>query len=171
MKPPELEYLFSYSADIDQPQQGVGAGPFGHRMIARVMGGRVEGPRLNGKVLPGGGDWALIDGHDTLRLDARITLETDDGALIFASYRGVITPIDPETVVKVISGTIEPGAFYYRTTPSFERSLKSRPERSGCASRADWSIASWAMWKASPVVCHCSSSLWPSCFTSVTPIC
>jgi hypothetical protein len=120
MKAPELEYLFSYSADIDQPQQGIGAGPFGHRMIARVMGGRVEGPRLNGKVLPGGGDWALIDGHDTLRLDARITLETDDGALVFASYRGVITPIDPETVVKVISGTIEPGAFYYRTTPSFE---------------------------------------------------
>ena len=49
MKPPELEYLFSYSAEIEQPQQGIGAVPFGHRMIARVTGGRVEGPRLNGE--------------------------------------------------------------------------------------------------------------------------
>jgi hypothetical protein len=120
MKPPDLEHLFSYTADIEQPQQGVGGGPFGHRMIACVTGGRVEGPRLNGEVLPGGGDWALIDSHDTLRLDARITLKTDDGALIMASYRGVITPIDPATVVKVISGTAAPGEFYYRTTPSFE---------------------------------------------------
>ncbi len=89
MKPPKLEHLFSYSADIEQPQQGIGAGPFGHRMIARVTGGRVEGPRLNGEVLPGGGDWALI----------------------YASYGGVISPIDPETVIKLISGTIEPGQF------------------------------------------------------------
>ena len=117
---PELEHLFSYSADIEEPQQGVGAGPFGHRMIARVTGGRVQGPRVNGEVLPGGGDWALIDGRNTLRLDARITLKTDDGALIFASYRGVITPIDPATVARAIAGTLEPGELYYRTTPSFE---------------------------------------------------
>ncbi len=119
-EPPELEHLFSYTADIEEPQQGVGAGPFGHRMIARVMGGRVEGPRVNGEVLPGGGDWALIDDENTLRLDARITLRTDDGALIFGCYRGVITPIDPATVIKVISGEAQPGEFYYRTTPSFE---------------------------------------------------
>lgn len=117
---PELEPLFSYTADIEEPQQGIGAGPFGHRMIARVTGGRVEGPRLNGEVVPGGGDWALIDGKNTLRLDARITLRSDDGALIFASYRGVITPIDPATVARAIAGTLEPGELYYRTTPVFE---------------------------------------------------
>ena len=89
-------------------------------MIARVMGGRVDGPRLRGEVLPGGGDCALIDGENTLRLDARITLLTDDGARIFVSYRGVITPIDPQTVAKAIAGTLEPGDFYYRTAPVFE---------------------------------------------------
>jgi hypothetical protein len=114
---PELEHLFSYTADIDEPQQGVGAGPFGYRMIARVMGGRVEGPRLNGEVLPGGGDWATIDDKNTLRLDARITLKTDDDALIFGS---VITPIDPATIARVIAGTAESGDFYYRTAPIFE---------------------------------------------------
>ena len=117
---PQLEHIFSYTADIEEPQQAIGAGPFGHRMIAKVTGGRVEGPRMNGEVLAGGGDWALIDGENTLRLDARITLKTDDGALIFGSYRGLITPIDPATVIKVISGKAEPGEFYYRTTPAFE---------------------------------------------------
>jgi hypothetical protein len=117
---PELEHLFSYSADLEEPQQAVGSGAFGNRLIARVTGGRVEGPRVKGVVLPGGGDWALIDDRNTLRLDARITLKTDDGALIFASYRGVITPIDPATVAKAIAGTLEPGELYYRTAPIFE---------------------------------------------------
>ena len=117
---PALEHLFSYTADIEEPQQAVGAGPFGHRMIARVMGGRVEGPRLNGEVLPGGGDWALIDSANTLRLDARVTFRSDDGALIFGSYRGVITPIDPATIAKALAGTLAPGELYYRTAPVFE---------------------------------------------------
>ena len=95
IEPPELKHLFSYTADIEEPLQGVGSGPFEYRMFARVTGGRVEGPRENGEVLPGGGDWALIDNENALRLDARITLETDDGALIFGRYRGVITPVDP----------------------------------------------------------------------------
>ena len=117
---PELEHLFSYTADIEEPQQSVGAGPYGHRMIAKVTGGVVEGPRMKGRVLPGGGDWALIEKKSTLRLDARITLETGDGALIFGRYRGVITPIDPATVARVLSGEIKAGEFYYRTTPAFE---------------------------------------------------
>ena len=117
---PELEHLFSYNATLADPQQMVGKGPKGTRMIAQVTGGRVEGPKLNGKILPGGGDWALIDETNTLRLDARLTIETDDGALIFVSYRGVITPMEPEIIMKAFSGTLEPGELYYRTTPIFE---------------------------------------------------
>ena len=120
IKAPKLEHIFSYNATLADPQQLVGAGPLGTRMIAQVTGGRVHGPRLNGVVLPGGGDWALIDAVPTLRLDARLTLETDDGALIFASYRGIITPLDPETVARALSGTLQPGELYYRTTPIFE---------------------------------------------------
>jgi len=117
---PGLDYLFSYTAELAEPQQAVGAGPFGRRMIACVTGGRVTGPRLNGEVLPGGGDWALVDGRNTLRLDARVTLRSDDGALVFASYRGVIRPIDSATVRKALAGELEPGELYYRTAPVFE---------------------------------------------------
>src|SRR3546814_9630943 len=43
--------------------------------------------------MPSGCDWATIDDNDTLRLDARIPMETHDGALIYVSYRGVLRPL------------------------------------------------------------------------------
>src|SRR5262249_23311553 len=48
-----------------------------------------EGPRLRGKVLPGGGDWTLLRGDGVLELDLRLTLETDDGALIHMTSFGL----------------------------------------------------------------------------------
>ena len=71
-------------------QVAAGKAHFGRRMIAALTGGEVEGERLSGRVMPSGGDWATIDDNDTLRLDARITMETHDGALIYVSYRGVL---------------------------------------------------------------------------------
>lgn len=67
----------------------VGDTPFGHRITYIVGEGRFEGERLNGRILPGGGDW-LIRGVDGLaRLDVRKTFETDDQALIHVSYTGL----------------------------------------------------------------------------------
>src|SRR3546814_18644659 len=65
-------------------------------MIAALTGDEVEGERLRGRVMPSGGDWATIDDNDTLRLDARITMETHDGPLIYVSYRGVLRPLSLE---------------------------------------------------------------------------
>src|ERR1700716_2051966 len=64
------------------PLQKLGAVPHGTRVIAPITGGTFEGPRLRGKILPGGGDWTLSRSDAVLELDLRITLETDDGALI-----------------------------------------------------------------------------------------
>jgi len=61
----------------------------GHTRIAPVMGGTFSGPVLNGTVLPGGADWITqVSGHTAL--DVRITLETDDGAHIYMTYRGIV---------------------------------------------------------------------------------
>src|SRR3546814_5099536 len=92
MQEPAFRYLCSYRAAFTEPQQMVGRAHFGRRMIAALNGGEVEGERLHGRVMPSGGDWATIDDRDTLRLDARITLETHEGALIYVSYRGVLRP-------------------------------------------------------------------------------
>lgn len=123
MQTPDFRYLCSYRADFSEPQQMVGRAHFGRRMIAALTGGVVKGDRLSGRVLPGGGDWATIDTKGTLRLDARVTLETHDGAMIYVSYRGVLRPMSVvnELASKGGSKTDEDRArVYFRTAPIFE---------------------------------------------------
>lgn len=69
--------------------QDIGQTPYGHRITYITGGGHFEGPRLQGRILPGGGDW-LVRGADGLaRLDVRKTFETSDSALIHVSYTGL----------------------------------------------------------------------------------
>ncbi len=89
------------------PTQNGGAGPRGTRVTYPITGGSFEGDRLRGKVLPGGGDWTLLRGDGVLELDLRITLASDDGALIYMTFEG-------------IRDDGAPGAPYFRTLPHFE---------------------------------------------------
>jgi hypothetical protein len=67
----------------------IGSTPHGKLSIFPVTGGSFEGERLRGKVLAGGGDWVTARADGTFELDARVTLETDDGALIHVTFTGV----------------------------------------------------------------------------------
>jgi len=71
------------------PSHKLGTVPHGIRSIVPVTGGDFEGPRLRGKVLPGGDDWLLLRPDGVLELDLRITLETDDHALIYMTFQGL----------------------------------------------------------------------------------
>src|SRR5438034_1976072 len=71
------------------PPQKLGAVPHGTRVIAPITSGTFEGPRLRGRVLPGGGDWTLLRSDAVLELDLRITLETGDGALMSMTSFGL----------------------------------------------------------------------------------
>jgi len=83
-----MELLYEITMDVDV--RDVGATPSGRRRIVVVKNGSFSGPRLRGRVLPCGGDWLLERADGSRRLDVRITLETHDGALIYASYLGII---------------------------------------------------------------------------------
>ncbi len=73
---------------MDVDVEDLGVTPAGRRRIVTVKGGRFEGPRLRGTVLPGGGDW-LVERSDSVRaLDVRITLRTGDGHLIYSHLPG-----------------------------------------------------------------------------------
>ena len=74
---------------ITAPTQNVGAGPHGTRVTFPITGGSFEGDRLRGKVLPGGGDWTIKRPDGVIELDLRITLATDDGALIHMTFEGI----------------------------------------------------------------------------------
>src|SRR6266850_3218374 len=104
------------------PPQKLGAVPQGTRVIAAIAGGTFEGPRLRGKVLPGGGDWTLLRPDGVLELDLRITLETDDGALIGLSSFGLRH--GPAEVLAALSRgePVDPSEYYFRTAPRFETS-------------------------------------------------
>ncbi len=55
----KTELLCEVSVDLEPPQD-VGNTPHGVRRIYYVKGGTLEGPKLKGEVLPGGGDWLLL---------------------------------------------------------------------------------------------------------------
>jgi len=84
-----LEFEFSYQANLKEGLP-VGAGPYGNRLVVEVTGGRVEGKRLRGKILSGGGDWLLVGPDGWARLDVRAQFVTDDGAAIYVSYFGIL---------------------------------------------------------------------------------
>jgi uncharacterized protein DUF3237 len=89
------------------PTQNIGAGPRGMRVTYPITGGSFDGDRLRGKVLPGGDDWTVKRQDGVMELDLRITLETDDGALIYMTFEG-------------IRDDGAAGAPYFRTVPRFE---------------------------------------------------
>lgn len=68
----------------------IGATPAGYRGIAPVIGGRFDGDRLRGDVLPGH-DWFVTRADGVLVIDVRLTLKTDDGATIYLAYGGRMT--------------------------------------------------------------------------------
>jgi len=108
-------------ADITlAPAQELGDSPLGRRRIINITGGTFRGERLSGKVLPGGADWQVIRGDGVADLDARYTLETSDGALIYVRNHGYRHgPAD--VLQKLAAGEdVDPALYYMRTSPLFE---------------------------------------------------
>lgn len=119
LEPPALQFAFEAVAEIGAPQD-LGMTPHGRRRIIPVLGGRFEGPSIRGRILPGGADWQILRSDGTAELDARYTLETDDGALIYVSNRGIRTG-SPEVLARLNTGErVDPASYYFRTVAQFE---------------------------------------------------
>lgn len=85
---PTFEYLGRLRADIGT-RTVVENGPQGTRTIVQILGGRFEGPRVKASVQTPAGDWITNRADGSYRLDVRLTLKTDDGALILVTYNGI----------------------------------------------------------------------------------
>src|SRR3954466_7663497 len=83
--------------------EDIGTTARGPRGVFPVRGGSFDG-RLRGRVLAGGGDWVTTRADGVIEVDLRVTLETDDGALIHMTFTGVR----------------DDGHEYFRTLPRFE---------------------------------------------------
>jgi hypothetical protein len=100
--------------------QPIGATPNGDRRVGLVSGGRFEGPKLKGTVLPGGADWIIGRPDGSTTLDVRIVMETDDGAAIGMTYRGMRH--GPASVMERVNAGqyVDPSEYYFRTAVAFE---------------------------------------------------
>ncbi len=122
--PPEMGVLrsrplFIFSLDVAKPQV-VGPTPGVDRRVGEIKGGRFEGERLRGRILGGGSDWQAVRADGSWALDCRLVLETDDGALIAMTYRGLRH--GPKDVIDAIARgeQVSPGSYYFRTAAFFE---------------------------------------------------
>jgi hypothetical protein len=116
---PVLVPEFSFTASLKAPLE-FGVGPFGARIYFEVTGGRAEGERFRAEVVPGGGDWLLVGPDGLARLDVRAAFRTDDGALVYAQYTGVLELNDDVTNALATAGSTAMDDQYFRTTPRFE---------------------------------------------------
>ena len=115
--------LFTLNLDValDRTQSIGQVGDF-KRIIVPINGGTFEGPKLKGAVLPDGADWLSVQSDGSWNVDVRVTLQTDDNALIYMRYSGVLVP-KPEMLERFNKREILPyDAYYARTTPRFETS-------------------------------------------------
>jgi len=114
-----LEKLLRAEITLAAPQE-LGDTPQGRRRIIGISGGRFTGERLSGRVLAGGADWQVIRADGVCDLEARYTLETSDGALVYVRNHGLRH--GPDEVLRQLAAgeAVDPARYYMRTTPLFE---------------------------------------------------
>ncbi len=115
----KTEFLCEVSVDLEEAQP-IGLTPHGNRQIVYVKGGTVEGPKIKGELLPGGGDWFLIRPDGVGELDVRATLRTDDGHLIYSHYHGIFDA-SPDVFQLLLGGeAVDPSEYLLRIAPFYE---------------------------------------------------
>jgi hypothetical protein len=105
---PGLEFAFEEYVTLE-PSVEVGPTPYGVRHRIAITGGTFEGPRIKGRVLPGGADWQLQRADDWTVLEADYMIEADDGARIHVRNIGLTN--------SRVAGAADR---YLRTAPVFE---------------------------------------------------
>lgn len=115
--PPSLEFVMRLDVKIAE-SYNLGRAPEGIRNIIPIMGGKFEGPKLNGEILEGGADYQLSTADGKInKLEAIYTIKTRDGIYINVRNRGLITMTKDENGEQKI---------YFKTTPEFEAPIDSK---------------------------------------------
>jgi hypothetical protein len=118
---PALEFIFEARVTVDAPLD-LGDVAKGGRRIVPITGGDFSGPRIRGNVVPGGADWQVLRHDGVAELEARYTLRSDDGALIYVRNHA-LRHGPPEVIAALAAGRpVDPASYYFRGTVFFETS-------------------------------------------------
>lgn len=107
MEAPRLELAFEARVEIGAPLSFGHTHAGGERRVVPIAGGAVSGPRVAGRVVPGGADWQVAEEDGTVRLVARYALELADGTLVAVTNTG-------------LARAGADGGRYFRTSATFE---------------------------------------------------
>jgi hypothetical protein len=115
---PHLEFALELRVNIG-PVLELGWGSSGLRRMVPVTGGSLRGPGISGRVLPGGGDWQLVDRDGLTLVDAHYVVETADAVRIEVSNPGIRHGAQ-DVLDRIAAGEpVSPSQYYFRTTPRF----------------------------------------------------
>jgi len=111
--------IFTIHAELEAITN-LGRTPYGERRVIGILGGTVRGPKLTGRILPGGVDWQIIRSDGAADIRARYMIETAAGALIMVTSEG-LRHGPHELMEKLARGdNIDPAHYYFRTVMRFE---------------------------------------------------
>lgn len=118
------EPIFTIHAELEAITS-LGRTPYGERRVIGILGGTVRGPKLAGRILPGGADWQIIRSDGAADIKARYTIETEAGALVMVNSEG-LRHGPPDVIEKLARGeNVDPRHYYFRTVMQFETAAPS----------------------------------------------
>jgi hypothetical protein len=111
--------IFTVTAELDA-MMALGNTPYGERRVIGILGGAVRGPKLNGRILPGGADWQIVRADGAADIQARYIIESDRGAHIVVNSTG-LRHGPPAVLEQLARGDkVDPARYYFRTVMRFE---------------------------------------------------
>ena len=124
---PVLEPIADLTVWVAAPIEAghvVGLNSRGRRRIIPITGGTLQGPQLQGRILPGGADFQIVVSPTSADLDARYLIELDgpeyQGEHIFVQNRALRRG-SAEDIARLVRGEpVDPAAIYFRCVPTFE---------------------------------------------------
>ncbi len=112
--PIKLEYVFQIRIDFSERVSF--KTPTGRRAYVPAVSGVIEGPRLQGKVVPHSGADFAANG----RLNAHYMLQASDGAMIYINNTGYLYPADNKPIDQSDPSWGGDREYYFRCTPVFD---------------------------------------------------
>lgn len=102
------------------PIHEMGQGRGSVRRIVPIIGGSVEGPLLNGRILDVGADWQSVFSSGLAELDTRYAMQTHDGAVI--EIRNYGFRHGPAEVIQAMARgeSVDHQSYYMRTHARLE---------------------------------------------------
>jgi hypothetical protein len=116
---PALEHVADLVVRIEAPVE-IGRIAGNLRRVIPIADGEVFGPRLRGRLLPGGADYQVMRSDSITDLEARYVIRTEDGHLIYVENTGIRYG-PPDLIERLRRGEpVDPSLIYFRSTPRFE---------------------------------------------------